>query len=170
MLFKDVIGQQQVKQQLVEMVQHNRLSHALLFLGREGSGALALAISFAQYISSLPANDARNIQEGTSLFEEGAEVKLPSTVEEADAWMQMHPSFSKAQNLVHPDIHFSYPVVTKKPGSPPLSVDYAADWREFIRQYPYGNIYDWLQFIGAENKQGNITANECNDIIRKLNL
>jgi DNA polymerase-3 subunit delta' len=170
MLFKDVIGQQQVKQQLVEMVQHNRLSHALLFLGREGSGALALAISFAQYISSLPANDARNIQEGASLFEEGAEVKLPSTVEEADAWMQMHPSFSKAQNLVHPDIHFSYPVVTKKPGSPPLSIDFAADWREFIKQYPYGNIYDWLQFIGAENKQGNITANECNDIIRKLNL
>lgn len=35
---------------------------------------------------------------------------------------------------------------------------------------PYGNVYDWLQFIGAENKQGNITAHECNDIIRKLNL
>ena len=31
-------------------------------------------------------------------------------------------------------------------------------------------MYDWLQFIGAENKQGNITAHECNDIIRKLNL
>jgi len=172
MLFKDVIGQQQVKQQLVEMVQHNRLSHALLFLGREGSGALALAISFAQYIASLPPNNnARgDAQDGASLFGEAIEVKLPSNVEEADAWMQKQPSFSKAQNLVHPDIHFSYPVVTKKPGSPPLSVDYAADWREFIRQYPYGNIYDWLQFIGAENKQGNITANECNDIIRKLNL
>jgi DNA polymerase III subunit delta' len=71
---------------------------------------------------------------------------------------------------VHPDIHYSYPVVTKKPGSPPLSTDYAVEWREFIQQYPYGNIFDWLQFIGAENKQGNITANECNDIIRKLNL
>jgi DNA polymerase-3 subunit delta' len=31
-------------------------------------------------------------------------------------------------------------------------------------------VYDWLQFIGTENKQGNITANECNDIIRKLSL
>ncbi|MCH5600343.1 DNA polymerase III subunit [Niabella ginsengisoli] len=31
-------------------------------------------------------------------------------------------------------------------------------------------MYDWLQFIGAENKQGNITANECNEIIKKLNL
>jgi len=44
------------------------------------------------------------------------------------------------------------------------------EWREFINNYPYGNVYDWLQFIGAENKQGNITANECNDIIRKLSL
>jgi DNA polymerase III subunit delta' len=76
----------------------------------------------------------------------------------------------KAQQLVHPDIHFSYPVVTKKAGSPPISTDYITEWREFIKNYPYGNVYDWLQFIGAENKQGNITAHECNDIIRKLNL
>jgi DNA polymerase III subunit delta' len=44
------------------------------------------------------------------------------------------------------------------------------EWREFISQNAYGNVYDWLQFIGAENKQGNITAQECNDIIRKLYL
>ena len=50
MLFKDIIGQQEVKQQLVELVGHNRLSHALLFLGKEGSGALPLALVFAQYI------------------------------------------------------------------------------------------------------------------------
>ena len=51
-----------------------------------------------------------------------------------------------------------------------MSTDYSGEWREFVLQYPYGNAYDWLQFIGAENKQGNITAHECNDIIRKLNL
>jgi DNA polymerase-3 subunit delta' len=171
MLFKDVIGQQQVKQHLVEMVQQNRLSHALLFLGREGSGALPLALAFGQYIASLPVTSAIGEVPGeASLFGEPVEVRLPSTPEEADVWMQKQPSFSKAQNLVHPDIHFSYPVVTKKPGSPPISTDYATEWREFIQQLPYGNIYDWLQFIGAENKQGNITATECNDIIRKLNL
>ena len=76
----------------------------------------------------------------------------------------------KAQQLIHPDIHFSYPVIPKKTGDKPLSVDFISEWREFIAQYPYGNIYDWLQFIGAENKQGNITAYECNDIIRKLSL
>lgn len=166
MLFKDVIGQKDVKQQLIEMVQSNRLSHALLFLGKEGSGALSLAIAFAEYVSLLP----NKASQETSLFGEPVEIKLPSSVEEADAWMQKQSSFSKAEQLVHPDIHFSYPVIPKKSGTPPISTDYATEWREFIRQLPYGNIYDWLQFIGAENKQGNITANECNDIIRKLNL
>lgn len=167
MLFKDVIGQKEVKQQLVELVQHNRLSHALLFLGKEGSGALPLAMAFSQYVSLLPGKD--QLQEA-SLFGEPVEIKLPPTPEEADAWMQKQSSFSKAEQLVHPDIHFSYPVVTKKSGTPPISTDYITEWREFIRQLPYGNIYDWLQFIDAENKQGNITAHECNDILRKLNL
>src|SRR5688572_752415 len=168
MLFKDVIGQKEVKQHLVEMVQHNRLSHALLFLGKEGSGSLPMAMAFAQYISLLPAN--RNLSKEASLFGEPVEVKLPSTPPDADAWMMKQDSYTKAAELVHPDIHYSYPVVTKKPGNPPISIDYASEWREFIQQLPYGNIYDWLQFIGAENKQGNITAQECNDIIRKLNL
>jgi DNA polymerase III subunit delta' len=166
MLFKDVIGQREMKQQLVEMVQHNRLSHALLFLGREGSGGLPLAMAFAQFVSLLPNKSAQE----SSLFGEPVEERLPSTPDEADAWMQKQPSFGKAEQLVHPDIHFSYPVVTKKPGSPPISTDYITEWREFVKQLPYGNIYDWLQFVGAENKQGNITAHECNDIIRNLNL
>ncbi|HWI92503.1 MAG TPA: hypothetical protein VNT20_14585 [Flavisolibacter sp.] len=169
MLFKDVIGQAEAKQQLVEMVQHNRLSHALLFLGKEGSGALSLAIAFAQYVSLLP---NKNETHEVSLFGEPVEVKPPSTPDEADAWIQKQPSFTKAEQLVHPDIHFSYPVIKKTTRSDekPISTDWITEWREFIKQLPYGNVYDWLQFIGAENKQGNITASECNDIIRKLNL
>jgi DNA polymerase III subunit delta' len=166
MQFKDVIGQQEVKQHLVEMVQHNRLSHALLFLGREGSGALPLAIAFAQYIVCQKAN-AKPQPAGPSLFGEPEPVAAPVAMNDSCG---VCPSCTKAHALVHPDIHFSYPVVTKKAGTPPLSTDYVAEWREFIQQYPYGNVYDWLQFIGAENKQGNITAQECNDIMRKLNL
>jgi DNA polymerase III subunit delta' len=170
MLFKDVVGQREVKQHLVEMVQHNRLSHALLFLGKEGSGALPLAMAFAQYISLLP-NQNNTAPADASLFGEATpEITLPDTPDAADIWMQQQAAFSKAENMVHPDIHFSYPVVTKKAGSPPISADYITEWREFIKQYPYGNVYDWLQFIEAENKQGNITAQECNDILRKLNL
>ncbi|MCW3116417.1 MAG: polymerase subunit gamma/tau [Chitinophagaceae bacterium] len=177
MLFKDTIGQKEVKQKLVELVLHNRLSHALLFLGKEGSGALPLALTFAQYIgiaANRPPAEEKVLSSSSLFAEEPAAQdkpgKLPQSAEEADGWMQQQPAYSKVKDFVHPDIHFSYPVVTKKPGTPPLSADYITEWREFIKSYPYGNVYDWLQFIGAENKQGNITAYECNDIIRRLNL
>lgn len=167
MLFKDIIGQAEVKTQLLELVQHNRLSHALIFLGREGSGALPLAVTFAEYISLTP-----RASSSASLFGDApaAAPLLPATPADADEWMQKQTGYSKIKDLVHPDIHFSYPVVTRKTGTSPLSTDYINEWREFVKGYPYGNVYDWLQFIGAENKQGNITANECNDIIRKLSL
>jgi DNA polymerase-3 subunit delta' len=174
MLFSDVIGQEQVKKHLVEMVANNRISHALLFLGKEGSGALPLALAFSQYVSLLPSSffGAPSIAQAASLFGEEikAEVQLPVNSVAADAWMEKQSSFHKAHSLVHPDIHFSYPVITKKSGTPALSTDYITEWRDFIKQYPYGNVYDWLQFIDAENKQGNITAHECNDIIHKLSL
>ncbi|MFN9112647.1 MAG: ATP-binding protein, partial [Bacteroidota bacterium] len=76
----------------------------------------------------------------------------------------------KADQYIHPDIHFSYPVIPKKSGDKPVSTDYISEWRNFLQQTPYGNVFDWLQSIGAENKQGNITAAECSDILRKLQL
>ena len=169
MQFEKIIGQQEIKKQLVEMVQHNRLSHALLFLSKEGGGALSLAIALAQYITCEKANPySQNKNSGSSLFEEPSTFNLqPSTSNDSCGTC---PSCTKANQLIHPDIHFSYPVVTKKSGTPPLSSDYIKEWRDFVKEYPYGNVYDWLQFIGAENKQGNITAHECNDIIHKLSL
>ncbi len=172
MPFTDIIGQSEIKQQLAEMVQQNRLSHALLFLGKEGNGALLLALAFAQFVvcEKVSQSAAGSQQPGPSLF--GDELPPPA-IQQPKTYTDSCgtcPSCTKAQQLIHPDIHFSYPVVTKKAGSPPISVDYISEWREFIKSYPYGNAYDWLQFIGAENKQGNITAHECNDIIRKLNL
>jgi DNA polymerase-3 subunit delta' len=167
--FSEIIGQIETKKQLVEMVQHNRLSHALLFLGKEGNGSLQLAIALAQYLTCERANPKKQIPgSNTSLFEE--DTHLPLTQDLPNDSCGVCPSCIKAKQLIHPDIHFSYPVVTKKSGSPPISADYISEWREFIKNYPYGNLYDWLQFIGAENKQGNITAQECNDIIRTLNL
>jgi DNA polymerase-3 subunit delta' len=170
MQLSKIINQQEVKQQLVELIQHNRLSHALLFLSKEGSGALSLALAFAQYLTCERTTD--HGPQTTASFSLFGETPQPSSVVNGP-WSDscgICPSCLKASQLVHPDIHYSFPVVTKKAGSPPLSVDYILEWREFIKQFPYGNVYDWLQFIGAENKQGNITANECNDIIRKLSL
>jgi DNA polymerase-3 subunit delta' len=165
MLFKDVIGLQDTKQHLAEMVKQNRLSHALLFLGKEGSGALPLAMAFAQYIVSLPqpAPIVEDLFGGMTALE-----PVPAYIHPDDIASQA--AFQRAEQLIHPDLHFTYPVIPRKSGDKPISSDYITEWREFIKTYPYGNVYDWLQFIGAENKQGNITAEECNEINRQLSL
>jgi DNA polymerase-3 subunit delta' len=168
MLFKNVIGQSEVKQQLVELVQHNRLSHALLFLSPEGSGALSLALAFAQYVVCEKVNGKTQQSSAAPLF--GDELLQAASNHLATDSCGICAACIKAQQLIHPDIHFSYPVIPKKTGDKPISTHYISEWREFISKYPYGNVYDWLQFIGAENKQGNITVHECNDIIHKLSL
>ena len=165
MQFQSITGQKETKEQLVQMVQHNRLSHALLFLGKEGSGALQLALAFAQYIVCSPQPKEVDL---FAAAEPQTTNHKPQT-KDNDSCGQC-PACTKANQLIHPDIHFSYPVITKKTGEKPISTDFIKEWREFIATNPYGNVYDWLQFIGTENKQGNITAHECNDIIRKLNL
>jgi DNA polymerase-3 subunit delta' len=164
-LFSEVIGQTTTKQHLAEMVEHNRISHALLFLAKEGAGGLPLALAFAQYLVSLPA-DAPVVEDlfgGMTALEPSRGFIPPEKIAE-------QPAYQRAQQLIHPDLHFSYPVIPRKPGDKPVSTDYIADWREFIQLYPYGNAYDWLQSINAENKQGNITAEECNRIIHELSL
>lgn len=164
MQFKDILGQQAVKEQLVSIVRQNRLSHALLFLGKQGSGALPLALAFSQY---MVCTSARTESPGTlSIFEESTTPALPVLTDACG----ICPACIKADKLIHPDIHFSYPVITKKPGDKPKSTDFISEWREFIAGYPYGTVYDWLQFIDAENKQGNIYSAEVEDINHKLNL
>jgi DNA polymerase III subunit delta' len=170
MLFKEVIGQSGVKARLTGMVRQNRLSHALLMLGPEGAGSLPLALALAQYLTC--ERVLRALQPAApappSLFGDETPVEVPAAFPD-DACGQC-ASCLKAAQLIHPDIHFSFPVIPRKPGDKPVSTDYIVEWRDFIRQLPYGNVYDWLQAIGAENKQGNITAQECGEIIHKLSL
>ena len=148
MQYHQVIGQESLQAQLSELVQQNRLSHALLLLSKEGSGAVPLAISFAQYlVCETVASKGGNTPCGTC------------------------PACHKATQLIHPDIHFSYPTVTKKTGEKPIATDFIAEWRSFVQLNPYGNLFDWIEMIKSkENSQGKITSEECNDIIRKLSL
>jgi DNA polymerase-3 subunit delta' len=161
MLFHQVAGLNLIKGRLRQMLQQGRLSHAILFAGPEGSGALPLALAFSQYlvcekVLRKPAADP--------LFPSTGAAELP-----ADS-CGLCASCVKAAQLIHPDIHYTYPVFPKKPGDKPVSADFISEWRAFIDRSPYGNLYDWLQFIQAENKQGNISAYECHDIARNLSL
>lgn len=166
MKFENVIGQAAAKKHLIDLVQQNRLGHALLFLEKEGSGALAMALAFSQYITCVSAKNESAVSPG--LFGE-EDKSVTKETEILDACGHC-PSCIKAQQFIHPDIHFSFPVIPKKAGTPPISDDYINEWRQFISLSPYGNVYDWLQFLEAENKQGNITADECNQINHKLSL
>lgn len=143
MLFNNVIGLQDTKDHLSGMLRHNRLSHAILFTGKEGAGTLPLAIAFASHIV---------------MQSEGEQTGSDAVA-------------AKVKGLIHPDIHFCFPSINDdKRKKESISNDWIGEFREFIKLMPYGNVYDWLQFIGAENKQGNISAKECNEIIRKLSL
>jgi len=144
MQFKDVYGHEKEKQQLVTAVNENRLSHALLFYGPEGNSALSLARALSQYINC--SNKLDNDSCGTC------------------------SSCSKFSKFIHPDFHFSYPVYTKKTGSPALSTDFIKEWRNLLLENPDINVNDWFQHIGGEKKNANISAAECNSIIKKLQL
>jgi DNA polymerase-3 subunit delta' len=172
MQFSSIIAQQDVKQHLIEMVLQNRLSHALLFLGKEGSGALPLALAFAQYLTceKVQGKNTPAMPTEASLFGDTPAPEEKSLSVVADSCGTC-AACQKAAQLIHPDIHFSYPTVTKKAGEKPIAADFITDWRGFIKMYPYGNLFDWIELIKEkENSQGKITARECDEIIKKLSL
>ena len=177
MQFSQVIGQQDLKAQLTHMIQQNRLSHALLFLGKEGSGGLPMALAFAQYITCeknrLQKEKKKVTPAEISMFGEDIAMEDTTNNNSTNNFQDacgVCSACTKAAKMIHPDIHYCYPVIPRKPNDKPISTDYITEWRKFIDANPYGNLFDWLQSIHAENKQGNITSEECGDIIHKMSL
>lgn len=142
MQFKDIIGQEAVKQRLINSVTENRVSHAQLFLGPEGSGSLALAVAYAQYVS--------------------CEDKQPNDS------CGVCASCRKYQKLMHPDLHFSYPFFAKHKDDTALT--FIEQWRDAFKANPYLNLDTWRGYLDAENKQANINIAECHQIIKKLSF
>ena len=143
MLFKEIIGQQEVKEKLLRLVRDDRTPHAMTLFGPEGTGKLSLAVAMAQYLA------CNNRQEDDSC---GA-----------------CPSCIKFGKLVHPDLHFVVPVMkTGSMSAPPVSDDYAEAWREALLADFYLTESQWYESLGAENKQGIINVKESETIIRKL--
>lgn len=144
MLFADIPGQRAAKEGLLNMWKSNHFPHALMLAGNEGTGGLPMALALARYI-------------------------FCENKQEYDACGQC-PSCSKVQKLEHADLHLSFPTVSPKPGTKAMSKYYMSEFRDFVKQTAFSSTYDWLQFIDAENKQGNITAEECREMIDTLNL
>ncbi len=145
MLFSDILGQDHIKKHLTFSVDNGRVPHAQLFVGPEGSGTLPLAIAYAQYILCSNQNSENNGgNEACNL---------------------------KFANFSHPDLHFAYPVTTNdKVKSRPVSSHFLMEWRKLLTEQPYGNLFDWYQMLGVENKQGQIGVDEAAEIVKSLSL
>ena len=145
MLFKEIIGQQEVKRRLLNMVKENRVPHAMMLFGTSGTGKRSLAIAMAQYLA------CNKRQEHDSCG--------------------VCPSCVKFGKLVHPDLHFVIPVLTTpRVPSKPITENYLQEWREAFLENPYLSENQWYDFIGAENKQGYILVRESDEVIRKLSF
>lgn len=145
MLFSEIVGQQAVKERLIGSVNEGRISHAQLFLGPEGAGALALALAYAQYI-------------------------LCENKSETDSCGAC-PACLKNNKMAHPDVHYAFPVATTNAvKTKPVSDNFIHEFRTEVLRNPYLNLFEFLQVLGIENKQGNIGVEESSEILRKLNL
>lgn len=144
MYFKDIIGQDSAIQMLCSAVSEDRIPHAQLISGPEGVGKLTVAIAYARYLCCAHRHD-----------------------EEACG---MCPSCKKFDKLMHPDLHFAFPIYKKDPQKSPHSDDFIDKWRQAISENPYLNLNQWMNCIGTENQQGLIYASQSEEIIRKLTL
>ena len=145
MLFKDILGHQNLKSHLCSSADAGRIPHAQLFVGPEGSGTLPMAIAYARYLLC-----------GNSGGENTGGDEACNT---------------KCARLSHPDLHFAFPVATSGAVKKhPVSDDFLTQWREFVGEQPYGNLFDWYRAIGIDRKQGQIGVDEAHDIVRKLSL
>ncbi len=146
MLFNDVIGLPHIKNHLTTTADRKRIPHAQLFTGSPGSGTLPMAIAYAQYILCRNSGGENNNEEAKSCN-------------------------MKFRNFSHPDLHFAFPVATNdKIKSHPVSSHFLEEWRAFLKNNPYGSLYDWYQSLGIENKQGRIGVDEAQDIVKSLSL
>ncbi|MDR2385185.1 MAG: DNA polymerase III subunit delta [Tannerella sp.] len=148
MFFKDIIGQDILKEQLTESARKGIIPHARLFCGAEGTGAFQLAFAYTRYLNC------------THRSETDACGKCPSCV--------------KYNALAHPDLHFIFPMVQNKTKKKEVCDDYMSEWRDFIRKqtsgHTYFNLDMWLSRIDSENKQALIYSAESDRIIHKMNL
>lgn len=145
MLFDDILGLSHIKNHLTSSADAGRIPHAQLFVGPEGCGTLPMALAYMQYVVC-------NNQNGeNSGMNQACNLKFNS--------------------LTHPDMHFAFPVANSdKVKSHAVSNHYIEEWRQFINEQAYGNLFDWYRLIGIEKKQGQIGVDEAQEVVKKLLL
>ena len=170
MNFSDIIGQDALKHRLIDDVQQERVPHALMLCGKEGCGALPLAVVFAQYLlcsSRTGQSASTDMFGGGGLF---GDEPAAAPAEAPDRACGHCPSCLMAEKLQHPDLHFIYPVYKKQSGKAWVSDDFGQEWRELLLQNPYMGYAEWMQASGATTQQLMIYVEESDNIAQKLAL
>ena len=144
MQFSEVLGQTKISSLLREGARSKRIAHAQLFDGKEGSGALALARAYAQYLHC----------------------KNPSDNDSCGSC----DSCKAHEKLQHPDLHWTFPFFKKEGSGHSISDPFQILWRESMLETGYLGLEDWLSKIGADRKQLFISVDEAMEINRKLGL
>ena len=142
MLFREIIGQEAVKQQLRASIREGRIPHAQLFTGISGIGKLQLALAYAQYLNCPHRTD--------------------------DDSCGQCPTCLQFEHLQHPDLHFVFPIVKTDAGD--TCDAFLEPWREIILNNHYFDLDDWYSALGVETKQSMIYEKESGEILRKLSL
>ena len=148
MKFKEVIGQEEAQQRLIQMVSEGRVPHAMMFCGPSGCGKMALALAFASYL-------------------------LCKNSEGTDDSCGTCQQCAMLRSWSHPDLLFTYPVIKPSGSSADhktISDDYAREWREMLSEGPYFSMDQWLEKMKAGNQQALIYVAESEVLIRKLSM
>ncbi len=165
MRFSEIAGNGEIKRKLIQTVLDQRVSHAQLFFGPEDSCKTALAIAYAQFINC---TDKQGIAGKGQITNDDLRftISKPIEIDSCGAC----PSCIKYQKLIHPDLHFIFPVATtKRVSKKPQSKLFIEDWRKFLLDNNFrSGLQSWYESIGIENKQGIINADDCNEIITTL--
>ncbi|MEI7499231.1 MAG: DNA polymerase III subunit delta [Bacteroidota bacterium] len=166
MRFSEIAGNGQIKGKLIQTVLDQRVSHAQLFFGPEDSSKIALAIAYAQFINCTNKQGISGKEEFSNCDVRFTNLPENNVIDSCGAC----PSCIKYQKLIHPDLHFIYPVATtKRVTKKPQSKYFIEDWRKFLIDNNYqSGLQSWFESIGIENKQGIINAEDCNEIITTL--
>ena len=170
MQFTDIIGQESVKRRLIDDVQQGRVPHALMLCGKEGSGALPLAVAMAQYLLCTGKNSQAaqaDMFGSASMF---ADETPAAPSEPLDHPCGHCPSCLMAEKLQHPDLHFIFPIYKRQSGKASLCEDFGQEWRELLLSQPYMGYAEWMQASGATNQQLMIYESESDAIASKLAL
>lgn len=147
MRFADLPKDGPLVKALAGMVDSGKLPHAIMLHENDGGGAFGLAMSFLQYLYCRQRKGEDSCGEC--------------------------PNCNKISKLIHPDVHFVFPVLLESGSSASESSPseaYLGDFRKLAQANPRFSESELYGALGFEGKNPVISVSEANALLRGLSL